>query len=78
MTVDDPVPPALDPGLPVTGFRRSGDPIAVTASDSAGVRSLRVLVDGVESVIKREVCDYRFAAPCQPQTLAHLRPSERR
>ena len=54
VTIDDPVPPAVDPGLPESGFRRPADPIAATATDSAGIRSLRVLVDGVERVAKRE------------------------
>ena len=64
MTVDDPVSPAAASGLPGDGIRRTNETFTATASDSAGVRSLRVLVDGVARVDDRYECDYRFAAPC--------------
>jgi hypothetical protein len=72
VTVDDPVAPAVDPGLVDGAFRRSGDPVVSFAADSAGIRSLRVLVDGVERAIQRTTCDYRFAAPCRPDATLHF------
>jgi hypothetical protein len=50
----------------VTGYRRADEQIAAATSDSAGIRSLRVLVDGSERVTKRETCDFRLPAPCPP------------
>ena len=64
VTIDDPVSPAVDTGLQESGFRRAADQVAATTTDSAGIRSLRVLVDGAERVVKRETCDFRRPAPC--------------
>ncbi|HET6546916.1 MAG TPA: hypothetical protein VFG79_00575, partial [Solirubrobacter sp.] len=64
VTVEDLVAPELAPDLPAGGARRPGDPIAASATDSAGIRSLRVLVDGVERFTDRQDCDYRRPAPC--------------
>ncbi len=64
VTIDDPVSPAVDTGLQESGFRRAADPIAAATTDSAGIRSLRVLVDNAEHVAKRENCDFRLPAPC--------------
>ena len=64
VTIDDPVAPDVYPGLLESGFRRAGEVITATAADSAGIRSLRVLVDGVERAAKTEQCDYRRPSPC--------------
>ena len=50
VTVDDPVAPVVEPGLPGDGVRRTNEIFTAAASDSAGIRSLRVLVDGVARV----------------------------
>ena len=50
VTVDDPVAPATASGLPGDGVRRTNEIFTASATDSAGVRSLRVLVDGVARV----------------------------
>lgn len=67
VTIDDPVPPAVDPALVSGAVRRADDPAVATATDSAGIRSLRVLVDGTELAAKTEPCDFRLRAPC-PET----------
>ena len=64
MTVDDPVAPAIASGLPGDGVRRTNEIFTAAATDSAGVRSLRVLVDGVARVDDHYTCDFRLAAPC--------------
>jgi hypothetical protein len=64
VTIDDPVAPAVYPGLLESGFRRAGEVITATAADSAGIRSLRVVVDGVERAVRTEQCDYRRPSPC--------------
>jgi hypothetical protein len=64
VTVDDPVAPAVDPGLPADGVRRTNESFTATAADSAGIRSLRVLVDGVARVDEQYACDFRRPAPC--------------
>jgi hypothetical protein len=64
VTIDDPVAPVVDPALLSGAVRRAVDPVVATASDSAGIRSLRVLVDGTELVAKAEPCDYRLSSPC--------------
>ena len=77
VTVDDPVAPAVASGLPGDGVRRTNEIFTAAATDSAGVRSLRVLVDGVARVDERYDCDYRLAAPCAGAALARLRPRRR-
>ncbi len=64
VTVDDPVAPVVDPGLPGDGVRRTNETFTAAASDSAGIRSLRVLIDGVARVEETYPCDFRLAAPC--------------
>ena len=64
VTVDDPVAPVVDPGLPGDGVRRTNETFTAAANDSAGIRSLRVLVDGVARVEETYPCDFRLAAPC--------------
>ena len=64
VTVDDPVAPVVEPGLPGDGVRRTNEIFTAAASDSAGIRSLRVLVDGVARVDETLPCDFRLPAPC--------------
>jgi hypothetical protein len=64
VSVEDLVAPEIAGAPADTGFRRPGDSIPVSATDSAGVSSLRVLVDGTERVAERRTCDYRLPAPC--------------
>ena len=45
-------------------MRRTNETFTAAANDSAGVRSLRVLVDGVARVDEAYPCDFRLAAPC--------------
>ena len=67
MTVDDPVAPVVASGLPGDGVRRTNEIFTASAHGlRPGVRSLRVLVDGVARVDERYDCDYRLAAPCAP------------
>jgi hypothetical protein len=63
VTVEDTVAPDVgtDAGA---SWRRSGDPVTAVAADSAGVKSLRVLVDGAERASRTFDCDFRLAAPC--------------
>jgi hypothetical protein len=63
VSVEDLVAPEIV-AAPDSGFHRPAVPIAVSATDSAGVRSLRVLVDNVERVAERRTCDYRLTVPC--------------
>ena len=65
VTVDDPVAPTAVSGLPGDGVRRTNEIFTARATDSAGVRSLRVLVDGVARVDDHYTCDFRLAAPCE-------------
>ena len=69
VTIDDPAAPAVDPALVSGAVRRAADPVAAAASDSAGIRSLQVLVDGVERLAKTEQCDFRRPSPC-PQAVS--------
>lgn len=64
VTVEDPVAPVVSAGLPEGGFRRTNEVFTARASDSSGVRSLRVAVDGVDRVNEGYACDFRLAAPC--------------
>ena len=62
--VEDTVAPDLSGTPSETGYRRPADGFPVSARDSAGIRSLRVLVDGEERLNSRPACDYRYASPC--------------
>ena len=73
VTVEDTVAPELSGGAPEAAYRRTSDPLRLVARDSAGVRSLRVLVDGVERLASRPVCDYRYASPCPGRCLSAVR-----
>ncbi len=64
VTVEDPIPPELAAAAPLDGWRRPTDPLSASATDSSGIRLVRVLVDGVERVSRRFTCDYHLAAPC--------------
>lgn len=71
VTVSDPTPPALAAGgdLLAGGWRRSGQPVVVGATDASGVRSLSLLIDGAARGAVTERCDSRLPAPC-PGTAA--------
>ncbi|WP_028063337.1 hypothetical protein [Solirubrobacter soli] len=62
VTVDDPVAPTVS--IAEEAWRRPGDAIAVTATDSAGVGRVRATMDGTDRVVESPACDYRQAAPC--------------
>jgi hypothetical protein len=64
VTVEDLVAPELSLAGGVDGWQQSGSARSLVATDSAGIRSVRVLVDGTELVSERYECDYRLAAPC--------------
>jgi len=63
VTVEDLVAPDVgsDAGA---AWRRAADPVTARATDSAGVRSLKVLIDGVERASGSYACDFHLAAPC--------------
>ena len=42
----------------------AADPVTAGATDSAGIRSLKVLVDGTERASVTFECDFHLAAPC--------------
>lgn len=66
VTVTDDTAPAVKAGGPLfaDGLRTAADPVSVEASDSTGIRAVRLEVDG--SIVKRETlaCDLRRRAPC--------------
>jgi hypothetical protein len=64
VTIDDLVAPELQLAGGVDGWQQPASSRALVASDSAGIRSARILVDGVEQVAQRYDCDYRLASPC--------------
>jgi hypothetical protein len=76
VTVSDPVAPSAGAGgaLLAGGFRRSGEPATVTATDASGIRSLALLVDGAVRSSVAEHCDFRLAAPCPAAASATLSP----
>ncbi len=63
VTVDDPVAPdaGTDAGA---AWRRGTDVVTAGGTDSSGIKSLKVLVDGAERTSATFECDYRLAAPC--------------
>lgn len=69
MTIDDPVAPVVSAALPDAGYGRQSTPLVLDASDSSGIRAVKVLVDGVERVGERYECDFRKPSPC-PVTAA--------
>jgi hypothetical protein len=66
VTVSDPTPPAPAAGGPLLagGWRRSGEPVVLGASDTSGVRSLALVMDGATRGALTERCDPRRRAPC--------------
>lgn len=63
VTVDDPEAPSVSATLPET-YGRQSTPLVLSASDSAGIRSIKLLVDGAERLSEDYECDYRKPAPC--------------
>src|SRR4051794_12599897 len=63
VTVEDLVAPdaGSDAGA---AWRRAVDPVTARATDSAGIRSLKVLVDGTERAAEEYQCDFHLVAPC--------------
>jgi hypothetical protein len=75
VTVEDLVPPEIGATGNLDGWRRPSEPQGATATDVAGIRSVRVLVDGTERAARTLTCDYHLPAPCpvaagQPYDLA--------
>ena len=64
VTVSDPTPPELTGAGPLEGWRRPVDPLPASATDASGIRTARVLVDGVERFLHRFDCDFHRPAPC--------------
>jgi hypothetical protein len=46
------------------GWRRAVDPVTATATDSSGIRSIKVMVDGTQRAAQTFTCDFHLAAPC--------------
>src|SRR5262249_6135631 len=61
--VEDRIAPDASPDAG-TGWRRSVDPVIATATDSSGIRSIRILVDGAQRTSQSFTCDFHLAAPC--------------
>ena len=70
VTVDDPVAPAAASGVPGDGVRRTNEIFTAAATDSAGVRSLRVLVDGVARVDETYTATSVSPRPAPPRARA--------
>ena len=60
VTIDDPAAPGRRPRAADSGaFRRAAVPVVAAATDSAGIRAVQVLLDGVKSPSESEQCDFR-------------------
>ena len=74
VTITDNVRPGLRVGgaLTAAGWRRPGDVLTADATDSAGVRAVRLELAGRARRLTRS-CDFRLTAPCPTRNLSNLR-----
>ena len=73
VTVTDTTPPALKAGGPLlfSGWRKPSDRLTYDASDSTGVRSVRLDIGGQSRRVASS-CDYHLPAPCPARRAAAL------
>ncbi len=64
VTVEDLVAPAVAFGGAPGGWHRAVEGQTASATDSAGIREIRVLVDGTERATTSPTCDFHLHAPC--------------
>jgi len=73
VTVSDTIAPTLKVGGPLlsAGWRKPGEALSYDASDSTGVRSVRLEIGGQTRRVASS-CDYRLPAPCPARRTAAL------
>lgn len=68
ITISDPTVPTLSgpTGALVseTGYHRGTESASVSASDTTGIKALRVYIDGIERASQTLICDYTYVVPC--------------
>jgi len=66
VTVEDNGKPSLSTSgeLLAAGWRRATDTLKWSASDASGIRTVQLLVDGVERARSDQTCDFTRPAPC--------------
>ena len=64
VSVEDRVPPEAAVTGALDGWQPASAARTAAATDSAGIRALRVLVDGVERSAQTFDCDFHLPAPC--------------
>ena len=68
ITISDPTVPTLSgpTGALVseTGYHRGTESASVSASDTTGIKALRVYIDGIERASQTLLCDYTYVVPC--------------
>ena len=71
VTISDPSRPGLKVSGPLLGdgWRKPGDQLTFDATDSAGIRAVRLDVAGLTRR-NGSVCDYRLPAPCSTRRVA--------